>query len=184
MGIHADTCNKVRKETATKIFGQPMANEITQIEKELIAIAAAIPTSLGGGNYGHTGMIVDQAKYLLMTGTPFNNPQNPGVYPANIARNAANGVRACKEALHKEVIREYEIYCGVDQTLKDIILKAVDNNYLLEIEDKILLSKSNTKTNDHALMQQGRTTQLHRHKETVIPMGLQMGCQRSPPSVL
>jgi hypothetical protein len=91
---------------------------------------AAIPTSLGEGNYGHVGMIVDQAKYLLMTGTPFNKPQNPGAYPANIAGNAANGVRARKEALHKELIREYKIYCRVEQALKDIILKAVNNYYL------------------------------------------------------
>jgi hypothetical protein len=135
MGIHADTPNKVWKGMSTKIFGQPTANDITQLEKELIAIA---PTSLGGGNYGHAGMIVDQAKYLLMTGTPFNNPQNPGIYPANKAGNAANGIRARKEALHKELIREYEIYCGVDQALKDIILEAVNNDYLLEIEYKIL----------------------------------------------
>jgi hypothetical protein len=128
MGIRADIRNEVHKEMATKIFGQP----------KLIVITAAIPTSLGGGNYGHAGMIIDQAKYLLMTGTPFNNPQNPGVYPTNIAENAANGVRARKEALHKELIREYEIYCGVEQTLKDIILKAINNDYLLEIEDKIL----------------------------------------------
>jgi hypothetical protein len=134
MGISADTRNKV----ATKIFGQPTANGITQLEKELIAIAAAIPTSLKGGNYGHAGMIVDQAKYLLMTGTPFDNPQNPGIYPANIAGNASNGIRARKEALHKKFIRQYEIYCRVDQALKDIILKAVNNDYLLEIEDKIL----------------------------------------------
>ncbi len=115
-----------------------MANDITQLEKELIAIVAAIRATLGGGNYGHTRMIVDQAKYLLMTGTPFDNPQNPGIYPANIAENAANRVRARKEALHKELIREYEIYCGVEQALQDIILEAANNNYLLEIEDKIL----------------------------------------------
>jgi hypothetical protein len=115
-----------------------MANDITQLEKELIAITAVIPTSLGGGNYGPARMIIDQAKYLLMTGTPSNIPQNPGVYPANIAGNTANRIRACKEALHKELIREYEIYCRVEQSLKDIILKAVDNNYLLEIKDEIL----------------------------------------------
>jgi hypothetical protein len=74
-------------------------------------------------------MIVDQAKHLLMTGTPFNNPQNPGVYPAKKAGDAANGMRARKEALHKELIREYEIYCRVDQALKDIILEAVGIDY-------------------------------------------------------
>ncbi len=47
-------------------------------------------------------------------------------------------IRAHKEALHKELIREYKIYCGVEHALKDIILKAVDNDNLLEIEDKIL----------------------------------------------
>jgi hypothetical protein len=87
MGIHTDTQDEVRKERATKIFGQPMANDITQREKELIAFAAAIPTSLEGGNNVHAGMIVDHAKYLIMTGTPFIDPQNPGVYPANIAGN-------------------------------------------------------------------------------------------------
>jgi hypothetical protein len=103
-----------------------------------IVLLLMIPKSLRGGNYGHAGMIVDQAKYLLMTGTPFDNPQNPSVFPTNIAGNAANGLRACEEALHKELIREYKIYCRVEQALKDIILEAVDNDYLLEIKDKIL----------------------------------------------
>ena len=40
MGIRAETREEVRKETATKIFGQPTANDLTQLEKELIAIAA------------------------------------------------------------------------------------------------------------------------------------------------
>ena len=94
-----------------------------------IVLLLVIPKSLRGGNYGHAGMIVDQAKYLLMTGTPFDNPQNPSVFPTNIAGNAANGLRACEEALHKELIREYEIYCRVDQALKDIILEAVGIDY-------------------------------------------------------
>jgi hypothetical protein len=139
MGIRAKTREEVCKETATKIFGQPMANDLTQLEKELIAIAAAIPTSLGGGNHGHAGIILDNAKYQLMTkGIQFIAPQNPGVYPANIAGNAANAVRSSEEALHKALVREFEIYCGVEQALKDIILKAVENNNLLEIKDEIL----------------------------------------------
>jgi hypothetical protein len=51
------------------------------LEKELIAIATTIPTVLGGGNYGHAGLIVEPAKYLTMTGgTPFDLPANPGIY--------------------------------------------------------------------------------------------------------
>jgi hypothetical protein len=40
--------------------------------------------------------------------------------------------------MHKTLCREYEIYCGVKQALKDIILETVEKDYLLEIEDEIL----------------------------------------------
>jgi hypothetical protein len=71
---------------ATKIFGQPTANDLTHLEKELIAIAAAIPTSLGRGNHGHAGIIVNNAKYLTMTGgIQFITPISPVTYPTNIA---------------------------------------------------------------------------------------------------
>ena len=95
MGIGADTREEVRKESAHKIFGQLMGNDITQLEKELIAIAAAILTSLGGGNHGHAGIIIDDARYQTLTnGTQFVTSANPGIYPENIAGNAANAVRS------------------------------------------------------------------------------------------
>jgi hypothetical protein len=138
MGIRADTREEIRKESITKIFGQPTEQDITKMEKELTAIAATTPSDLGGGNYGHAGIIVEDAKYTAMTGgTAFNNPVNPGLYPA-IAATVSAGTRAREEALHKGLVREYEIFCGVEAGLKDVILEAVDNDYVLEIEDEIL----------------------------------------------
>ncbi len=62
MGLRSDTREELRKETVTKIFGQPKDGNLTTLEKELIAIAASIPTMLGGGNHGHAGIIVEPAK--------------------------------------------------------------------------------------------------------------------------
>ena len=139
MGLRADIRDEVRKETATKIHGQPTDHDVTLLEKELIAIAATIPSTLGGGNHGHAGLIVEPAKYLTMTGgTAFTQPGNPGIYPAGLAPNAAAGTRAREEAEHKELIAQYEIHKGVEQALKDIIIQAVDEDYLLEIEDETL----------------------------------------------
>ena len=73
-----------------------------------------------------------------MTGTAFVNPPNPGTYPANIAGNVAAGVWAQAEAEHKEEIKEYETFQAVIQVTKDIILEAVDSEYLLETEYEIL----------------------------------------------
>ena len=138
MGKRAETRDELRKESVTKIHGQPKDQDITTLEKELIAIAASIPTTLGGGNHGHAGLIVDATKYLTMTGVAFEIPPNPGIYPAGLAANAAAGIRARAEAEHKEEVAQYEILKGVEQALKDIILEAVENDYLMEIEDETL----------------------------------------------
>jgi hypothetical protein len=92
MEIRADIQDEVRKETVTKIHGQPKNQDLMILEKELIAILANIPTTLGGENHVHAGIIVKAARYLLMTSTAFVNPPNPGTYPANVAGSAAAGV--------------------------------------------------------------------------------------------
>ena len=118
MGVRANIREEVRKETVTKIHGQPTNHDLTILEKELIAILTNILTTIGGGNHGHAGILMDPARYLLITGVPFNNPANPGNYPANIAGNVAAGVRARAEAEHKEEVREYETFQGVIQATK------------------------------------------------------------------
>ncbi len=139
MGVRAEIREEVRKETVTKIHGQPTNQDLTILEKELIAILANIPTTLGGGNHGHAGIIIETEKYLQLTGgITFDIPVNPGIYPTNVAGNAPTGMRAQVEAEHKEAIKEYETFQGVMQATKDIILDAVDPEYLLEIEDEIL----------------------------------------------
>jgi hypothetical protein len=135
MGVQADIWEEVRKETVTKIHGQLTNQDLTILKKELIAILANIPTMLEGGKHGHAGINVEQARYLLMMEVIFTNPVNPGTYPANVPGNAVAGVWARAELEHKEFVKEYKTFQGVIQATKDIILKAVDHEYLLEIED-------------------------------------------------
>jgi hypothetical protein len=78
MGVRADIREEVRKETVTKIHGQPTNQDLTILKKELIAILANIPTTLRGGNHGHAGILMDPARYLVIAGVLFNNPANPG----------------------------------------------------------------------------------------------------------
>jgi hypothetical protein len=105
MGLQADTREELRKTPVTKINGQPKENDLTNLEKGLITIAASIPSTVGGGNHGHTGVIMETAKYSLMTGgTVFVNPANLDVYPAGLLTNATAGTRAREEAIHKELV--------------------------------------------------------------------------------
>ena len=138
MGLRPGTCDELRKELVTKIHGRPTDHDITTLEKNLIAIAASIPSGLGGGNHGHAGIIVEATKYLAIAGVAFTDPIHPGIYPTGLATIAAAGTRAKAEAEHKESLAEYEIFKGVKQALKDIILEAVEHDYLLEIGDDML----------------------------------------------
>jgi hypothetical protein len=105
MGIRTKIRDEIRKELVTKIHGQPMSQDLTIPEKEIIAILANIPTTLGGGNYGHVGRIMDPKEYSTISGEiVFTNPLNPGFYPATLAATAAVGTRAKAEAEHKELI--------------------------------------------------------------------------------
>jgi hypothetical protein len=123
----------------TKIHDQPSSNNLTNLEKELIAILAVLSTALGGGNHGHAGMIMEAVAYTTMTGgTAFINPANPGIYPVGLAINASVGTRARAEAERKELINQYKMYERVRQGTKDLILEAVDNEYLIKIEHKTL----------------------------------------------
>jgi hypothetical protein len=68
MGLRADTREELRKErTVTKDQGQPMDHDIMLLEKEVIAIAANIPTTFGGGDHGHARLIVEKRGPLEKT---------------------------------------------------------------------------------------------------------------------
>ena len=158
MGIRTDIRDEIRKETVTKIHGQPTSHDLTNLEKEIIAILANIPTTLGGGNHGHVGVIMAPPEYNVMTGgIDFVNPTNPGIYPAGLAANAAAGTRAREEAIHKELIAQFETFEGVRLGTKDLILEAVDNEYLSEIEHDTLgfLNQTPRQMIDHLLTRGG-----------------------------
>jgi hypothetical protein len=96
-------------------------------------------------------------------GIDFTNPINPGLYPANLAMNLAAGTRAKAKAEPKELINQYETFKGVRLGTKDLILEAMDNEYLIEIEHETLgfLNKTPRQMLDHLITsRQGRSTRL------------------------
>jgi len=90
---------------------------------------------LGSVPTGHAGLIIPDVEYTRRThGTSFVIPAHPGVYPSGVT--TANKSR--REAEHKELIKQYEVCSGVEQVLREKILEAVDEAYVLELEDEIM----------------------------------------------
>jgi len=158
MGIRTDIRDEIRKKAVMKIHGPPTSHHLTNLEKEIISILANIPTTLGGGNHGRVRVIMDPTDYSTMTGgIDFVNPVNPGLYPTGLSLNAASGTRAREEAIHKELIAQFETLEGVKLGTKDLILEAVDNEYLSEIEHDTLgfLNQTPRQMIKHLLTQGG-----------------------------
>jgi hypothetical protein len=122
--------------TVTKISGQPTNQDLDRLEEELTAIASSFPSELGGGAHGHAGLVRNAADYALFApGTPFVIPANPGHYPAGPIPTAQ---RAQREAEHKALVSQFQTCVGVSKGLKDLILQAVEEDFLLEIRDEVI----------------------------------------------
>ncbi len=126
-----ETRKAVAEFPVTKVLGQPTNQDINLLDDELTAIASSFPTSLGGGLHGHAGLVNSVADYKLMApGTPFIIPANPGVYPAG---NILAAQRGQWEAEHKKLIQQFQMCVGASKGLKDLIMQAIDEEFLLEL---------------------------------------------------
>ena len=63
------------------IVGRPTSQSLTELKQLLYENAATIPSNIGGGNHGHLGVIMPQARYLTLVGATWVPPLNPGVAP-------------------------------------------------------------------------------------------------------
>jgi len=126
----------VVEHTMTTIQGQPMTKEIDLLDNKLTAIASSFPSNLGGGMHGHAGLVKNAANYALFApGFPFVVPANPGLYPAGPIPAVQCAQR---ETEHKALVVQFQTCTGVAKGLKDLILKAVDEDFLLELRDEVV----------------------------------------------
>jgi hypothetical protein len=104
------------------------------LDDELTAIASSFPSELGGGLHGHMGLVKSIADYdAFAPGTPFVPPPNPRHYPQ---RNIPAAQHGQQEAEHKVLIAQFQTCVEVSKGLKDLILQAVNEDFLLELQDE------------------------------------------------
>ena len=129
-----ETRQAVKECAVTEVHGQPTNQDIDRLEEELVAITSNFHSELGGGAHGHAGLLKSAADYeLLVSGTPFVFPPNPGVYPQG---NFPEAQRRQREAEHNALIKQFQTCVGASTGLKDRILKAIDEDFLLELKEE------------------------------------------------
>ena len=113
----------------TKIHGLPTYESLTTLSTELKANASSVPSTLGGGLYGHLGLILSPARYATLAGSvPWVAPGNPGPFapPAN-----ATGpqIEAAKD-VWRNLQTSFELYQATEKALIAQVVDALDPIYL------------------------------------------------------
>ena len=101
-------------EIPTKITGQPTYQTLKQLRMTLKTNAASVETAVGGGIYGHLGLILPYHVYnqivppLHAGSNSWIDPINPGINPA-IPANAPPELIANYRANHNEARRVWKL---------------------------------------------------------------------------
>ena len=115
---------------------EPTANHIRQLKKEIYQNAMAIPSTYGGGNHGHLGLVMPAAAYDALPNTQaFNVPANAPTL--HIAPTSGPVLIATRTATYERDLKAYTTAKSVEYELKKMFLDAVPEVYIASQSDAL-----------------------------------------------
>ena len=114
----------------TRIHGLPTTTSLIELRDEIRANAQSVITTLGGGNWGHMGLVCSPMMYATMMGSRlYIHPVNPGPFEVQDINIGPAEVTEQKAAWDEQT-RLYREVNGVERNLKQQIVSAMDRKYL------------------------------------------------------
>jgi hypothetical protein len=114
----------------TKIHGQPTYQTLQTLSTELKANAGSVPSTLGGGQKGHLGMLLSAARYATIADTvPWVQPVNPGPFAAPVPPGTAAQISAARD-IWKDLKQTFELCQATEKALVAQLVEAIDPIYL------------------------------------------------------
>lgn len=113
----------------TRIHGQPTYETLQTLATELKANAASVPSTLGGGRFGHLGLILSDIRYATLADTvPWVSPANPGPFvpPAN---GTGPQIEAAKD-VWRELKLSFDLCQATEKALIAQVVASIDPIYL------------------------------------------------------
>lgn len=157
----------------TKIHGKPTYASLKLLSTEITANAASVPSTLGGGFYGHLGLVLTPAKYASMpNAVPWESPVPPGPFlpPAN---GTGPQIEAAKD-VWRELKYSFELNHATEKALVAQLVASVDSIYLRALINRDTGQYSHTIQHvlEHLFATHAKITpqQLESAKQTVTTM--------------
>ena len=119
----------------TRVHGQPTYETLQTLATEIKANAASVPSTLGGGQYGHLGLVLSADRYAtLATTVPWVTPPNPGPF----APPAGTGpqIEAAKD-VWRELKLAFHLCQATEKALIAQIVDSIDSIYLRALLNRV-----------------------------------------------
>ena len=119
----------------TKIHGQPSYESLQTVSTELKANASLVPSTLGGGQHGHLGLLLSVARYQPLPHTiPWVTPGNPGPF----APPAGTGpqIEAARD-VWRSLKQEFDVCQATDKALTAQLVDSIDPIYMRSMLNRV-----------------------------------------------
>jgi len=118
----------------TTIIDQPTNTSITLLTREIYANACTSRLLQGGGAHGHLGTMMDATEYLQLATIAFALPAHPGTNPNHPTSATSVQIQESIRAFNS-LLAEHSLTITVRKELKKQLLLAIDQLYLVALED-------------------------------------------------
>ena len=121
----------------TKIHGEPNTASLIELRNEIRSNAQSVSTTLGGGMYGHLGLVMSNTAYeALPNALPYVKPRFPGPFslPNDDVTQAQIALRKSEWEEQVRIWREVE---AIERALIQQIVAAVDAKYLKALRNPV-----------------------------------------------
>jgi hypothetical protein len=128
-----------RHTVLTKVHGPPSYETIKHLHDEVKANAASVPTTLGGGLYGHLGMILSATKFNALPNVAlWVTPVHPGPFAPPAGGPTGAQIEAAKD-VWRERQYTFELYQATKKALIAQIVEAIDPGYIRPLLNRATL---------------------------------------------
>jgi hypothetical protein len=118
----------------TRIIGIPTYETLHTMHIELKTNSTSVHSNLGGGQFGHLGLVISPARYAMESNAPYVRPAHPGTLV--IAAADTRHAQDAHERTYKEQLRTFHETRNVEIALIQQIVSAVDGQYISPMKNR------------------------------------------------
>ena len=133
IAYNAIMAQEVRRLTSAEYT----TKDFIEFEKDITMAAKSVPSTLGGGEHGHSWLVKDTAGYQKFTKDPSivqAEIPHPGSID-DIATNDSHATIARKTAKKAELLSTYYTQSGCADGLRDLIIRRVPKSTIEDLQD-------------------------------------------------